>query len=290
VWFLKSAYITAFIAWLIASCAYALLQLTRGAEPSLSWLGMALAALGPLAYFAWVSLTHPPRSQRHPVGYSVVAGLGLAICMAMAFRHGQAGVSVHAWAAVSVIGWLVYLRWYAPLRGRRAGAALAPGSELPDFQLQSLDGDTVSSTAFRGQPHILLFIRGNWCPFCVGQVREMARAYRALAAAGARVVVVSAQSLQRQRSLAARFDAPMAFMCDSANQAARQLGLAARWGTPLGLQLLGYASDTALPTVIITDAAGRILELVLPDDYRIRPEPTDFLRILERHRAAAAPA
>lgn len=251
---------------------------------------MALATLGPLAYFVRVSLKAQPRTQRHPVGSSTVAGLGLAICMAMAYRYGQAAGSIHAWAAVPVIGWLIYLRWYAPLRGRRAGVELAPGSELPNFPLQSLDGHTVDSSAFRGRAHILLFIRGNWCPFCVAQVREMARAYRELAAAGAQVVVISAQPLRRQRELAARFDAPMAFMCDPGNRAAQRLGLAARWGTPLGLQLMGYASDTALPTVIITDPAGRVLELALPDDYRIRPDPAEFLRVLQRHPAIAAGA
>lgn len=288
-WFLKSAFITGFIAWLAVAFVCALLQLGRGAAPMLSWLGLALASSGPLAYFASMFFSRQPRTRRHPVEFSVIAGLGLAMCMAMAWRHGEAAGLVHAGAAASVFGWLIYLRWYAPLPAP-AGIVAKRGASLPDFQLHRLDGATVRSGDLRGQPHVLVFIRGSWCPFCVAQVRDIAEAYRDLQAAGAQVMIISSQPLDRQRSLAERFNAPMDFMCDPGNRAARQLGIAARWGTPLGLQLLGYSSDTALPAVIITDANGRILDLALPDDYRFRPEPADFLRVLAEHRRKRAPA
>jgi peroxiredoxin len=277
---LKSAFISAYLVWLVLAVTYALLQMLRGVEPLLSWLGMALAALGPLSFFAWVFASKPSRTERHPVEHSALSGLGLAICMALAWRHGTAAGWAHAWAAVSLVGWMVYLRWYSPLPKPDA-ESLESGALLPDFQLQSLSGETVNSALFRGQPHILVFIRGNWCPFCTAQVREIAAACRELAAAGARVAVISPQPLTRQEELARRFEAPMEFLQDPGNRAASQLGIAARWGTPLGLQALGYGSDTVLPTVIITDADGRVMQLDSTDNYRIRPEPQEFLRVLQ---------
>ena len=58
--------------------------------------------------------------------------------------------------------------------------------------------------------------------------------------------------------------------------AAKQLGIVHRWGTPMGLQMLGYESDTVLPTVILTDSRGIILFSDQTDNYRVRPEPEVF--------------
>ena len=67
---------------------------------------------------------------------------------------------------------------------------------------------------------------------------------------------------------------------------ARQLGLVHEGGLPLGLQVLGFDGDTVLPTVIVTDASGLILFLDATDNYRGRPEPATFLRVLD---AASVP-
>ena len=52
----------------------------------------------------------------------------------------------------------------------------------------------------------------------------------------------------------------------------------------MGLQMLGYDSDTVLPTVIITDTGGRVLWTHETDNYRIRPEPDVYLAILRENR------
>ncbi len=49
----------------------------------------------------------------------------------------------------------------------------------------------------------------------------------------------------------------------------------------MGLQLLGYESDTVLPTVILTNASGHIFFSDQTDNYRARPEPGDFEAILK---------
>ena len=43
------------------------------------------------------------------------------------------------------------------------------------------------------------------------------------------------------------------------------------------------------PTVIITDAGGRILWVHETDNYRIRPDPDLYLAVLREHRAIAMP-
>jgi peroxiredoxin len=276
----KSVFISVFLAWLSTFSLYSLAQLARGAEPILSWLGLALAAASPLAFFVRIFVARTPRTRRHPVEYSVLSGLGLALTMAMSFRHGEVAGLLHIWAGVTLIGWLAYLRWYSIFKERQS-PSLKTGGPLPVFPLQSPEGHIVSSESFRAKPHLLIFYRGNWCPFCTAQIEELAAAYKRLEKKGLSVVLISPQSAGKTQAMAERFDVPMIFMRDPQNVAARKLGLLHKWGTPLGMQLLGYDSDTVLPTVVMTDSNGNIIYSDQTDNYRLRPEPENFERLLE---------
>jgi peroxiredoxin len=276
---LKSIFISAFVTWLAMVSVYAFIQSVRGAEPLLSWLGLALTAFPPLVFFLRAFLFKSPRTPRHPVEYSILSGLGLALCMAMSFRYERATGLIHLWSGFTLIAWLVYLRWYSVLPGRHA-EVLKVGSPLPVFPLQTLEGHRVSSESFKAKPHLLLFFRGNWCPFCTAQIEELAAAYQRLEQAGVSVVLISPQPLSKNQSLAARFDIPMVFLRDPDNMAAKQLGIVHKWGTPMGLQLLGYETDTVLPTVVLTDSTGQITFSDQTDNYRVRPHPSTFEALL----------
>jgi len=275
----KSVFISAFVSWLVLVSLYAFIQLTRGMEPLISWFGLALTAIAPLAFFIKAFLFKSPRTPRHPVEYSILSGLGLALCMAMSFRFEQSAGLIHLWSGITLVGWLVYLRWYSVLL-RSNTDILKVGSPLPHFQLETLDGHTVSSESFKAKPHLLLFYRGNWCPFCTAQIEELASVYRRLEESGVNVVLISPQSIVKNQSLAARFDIPMVFLRDRGNSAAKQLGIVHEWGTPMGLQLLGYDSDTVLPTIILIDSKGQITFSDQTDNYRVRPDPTTFEALL----------
>lgn len=110
---LKSLYNVVFIAWLAVLGVYALVQFTGGTPPLLSWLGLALSAFGPLAFIAMSHLLKPPRAPGPAIAYSIVCGLGLAMAMAMSHRHGPAAGFTHVWAGLTLIGWLIWLRWFS---------------------------------------------------------------------------------------------------------------------------------------------------------------------------------
>jgi len=190
-------------------------------------------------------------------------------------------------ALIPTVGWLVYDLWYSDL-GSRSGGPLRVGASLPSFTLEEVDGTEVWSGDFRGCPALFVFYRGNWCPFCMAQIQELAGQYRELADRGVQVAFVSPQPHGHTRKLAERFDIPARFLVDPNNWAARDLGLDARFGLPMGMQVLGYDSETVMPTVILTDADEVILYVDLTDNYRVRPEPSDFLAVLDR--TATAPA
>jgi len=54
----------------------------------------------------------------------------------------------------------------------------------------------------------------------------------------------------------------------------------------LGMEIFGYDQDTVMPTVIIVNAEGEILFADQTDNYRMRPEPDTFLRILDEQSAS----
>ena len=68
---------------------------------------------------------------------------------------------------------------------------------------------------------------------------------------------------------------------------ARTLGIENPNGLPMGMQVLGYDSETVLPTVIITGRDGKIIWTHETDNYRVRPEPDVFLDVLRRHGVVA---
>jgi len=174
--------------------------------------------------------------------------------------------------------WLLYLYWYSSLP--KATKSLKVGDNLPDFDLENTQGQSINSSNFKGKPSIFLFYRGNWCPLCTVQIKDLAKQYQQIEKLGAQVVLVSPQPHSSSESLAKKHDVNFNFMVDVNNNTAKQLGILHENGLPAGFQVLGYDSDTVLPTVIVTDASGKIIFYEQSDNYRLRPEPDVFLKVL----------
>lgn len=204
-----------------------------------------------------------------------ILGTGLSL---YAFVVGTGSQENTLIAAFMTALYFLYDFWYA--RFDRSSSTVEVGKALPAIDLISSDGVTVTSKDLEGTPAILMFFRGNWCPLCMAQIKEVAARYTELSNLGVRVLLVSPQSPRHTASLAKKFDAAMEFMRDDNNAAAKMLGLENKFGTPFGMQVLGYNSDTVLPTVIITDADGIVQWVHATDNYRVRPEPETFFEVL----------
>ena len=57
-------------------------------------------------------------------------------------------------------------------------------------------------------------------------------------------------------------------------------GIASSSGIPAGMEILGYDSETVMPTVLLTDTGGTIVYSHQTDNYRVRPEPGTFLEVM----------
>lgn len=246
------------------------------------WIGPLVVAGGFFAFMGWMVGSGAARTSAHLPGVLALGATGTLLSLVASIRGSTLGGLPVAYALLSFAGELLYVFWYSRL-DRVPSPALRAGQILPVFELEDENGHALSSTAFQGRPAVLLFYRGNWCPLCMAQIRELVDQYKELEARGAQVVLVSPQSQEHTRALAKRFDVPFRFLVDPGARAARSLGIAHEAGVPLGIP--GYDADTVLPTAIVTDAGGRILLADQTDNYRVRPEPATFLAALDGVRA-----
>lgn len=278
---LKSLYVSAYITASLGGLVLALAMLAQRGAGS-PWLGTALACAAPVLFFATVFTL--PIARTSP-NLPVVLAAGVVGTLLALLRSGTP-FATPTWlaGAVGIGGTLLYVYWYSRF-GAPGNAALQEGSDLPALTLIE-HGAEVASAALTDTPALWIFYRGNWCPLCVAQVREISAQYRELARRGVAVFLVSPQPEANTAALAAKCDAPMRFLTDRGNRAAEILGIREKAGLPAGMQALGYDSDVPRPTVFITAKGGRILYCDLTDNYRVRPEPAQYFAVLDRFAIA----
>ncbi len=276
----KSMFISVFLLLQLGIAVHATYRLAVGTG-SPAWVAALLPAASLLAFMTAIMARRTVRTRANPplVLGGTVVGVSLAVGAVIGAGAETPPLPI-AYALTGAVANLLYVYWYSRL-DRLPSVQLQVGRMLPEFQARNLDGTPVSSQEFLGRPTVYLFYRGNWCPLCVAQVHELAAQYRQLEARGVNVVLISPQPQEHTRALANKFDLPLRFLVDEHLDAARRLGIEARWGLPLGLQVLGYDSDTVLPTVVVTDEAGRILLCDETDNYRVRPDPETFFVALD---------
>lgn len=279
----KSLYVSFYMMLAMAITVFAAIELVS-TQDYLTWGGVILTTGPFLVVLSWILMFRnvARTSSRFPT--LIVMGLIGVIFASRGYVLGGSFVAP-VLAGAGFLGFLVYDYWYSSLH--RAPSQVGIGQALPEFELTDTSGNTITSTSLTDKPAVWIFYRGNWCPLCMAQIKEIAAEYQQLEELGVRVALVSPQPHRFTTGLARRFDVAFDFLTDENNRAARLLGLAQPHGLPMGMQLLGYDSETVLPTVIITDVGGRILWVHETDNYRIRPEPGTYLDVLRRSRVIA---
>lgn len=275
---IKSVFVSLFLAASVLGTLASLVGLI-GAGIASPWLGATLACAAPAAFFLGLFARPAARTSRHL--YPVLGGGAAGALLSWVQAGAELQAPVLLAFAVGVAGSALYVFWYSRF-APPASFALGVGKLLPDFELVE-EGRRLRSAQLTARPALWIFYRGNWCPLCMAQIREVSGQYRELARRGVEVYLVSPQPQSNTTALANRFDVPMRFFRDEDNAAAARLGILERSGLPAGMQVLGYDSDVPRPTVFITEAGGRLIYCDLTDNYRVRPEPATLFAVLDRH-------
>lgn len=246
---------------------------------NLAWLGNSISYGTGAAYFAGIYLVATPRTSKNMWSTWIPMLLGSTLVI-----YGTFGSSIFLPLLLNLLligNWFLYTYWATDFSNRNKNT-LTVGQKIPLVTFKDLENKQVPIQNFFGNPSIFLFYRGNWCPFCMAQIKELAKEYQKIKEQGANLVFVSPQSSKHTKNLAQKFDIPAHFLIDENLKAAETLQLFHKNGTPRGFEVLGYDSDNVLPTLVVLDKNGVIQFVDLTDNYRLRPEPSQYLSLLEQ--------
>ena len=185
--------------------------------------------------------------------------------------------------ALLIIGAVIVTAIFVYQRFRKAGrpvpSILRRGQPLPDFHATDENGDPVRSTELHGTAAVILFVRGNWCPFCSSQVEDLSAHYKDIIDLGARLILVTPKPLETTRRVAEFFEVEFDFWLDDDLTVTRQLGLLLESGVPDDSRK-EYGANTIWPTALVIDPSGIIRYTELSKYISDRPEPETLLQEL----------
>jgi len=184
----------------------------------------------------------------------------------------------------------VHARTVAALKQQGLAAkSLAVGARAAFFELPDHDGKLVSSAALLNKGRLVVcFIRGRWCPFCVGQMEAMSGIAEQVDAAGASLVAISPQTEKHAYFMHDQHKLAFPLQVDAHNDIARQFGLVYRVPeeqqaiyrrTFVNLPLVNGDDswEVPIPATYVIDRDGTILFASANEDYTERPEPLEIL-------------
>lgn len=187
----------------------------------------------------------------------------------------------------------IHARAVAGLKALHLAANVLPvGAKAPAFELPDHDGKIVPSSDLLAKGRLVLcFIRGRWCPFCVGQTEAMNLVLPQIEQAGATLVAISPQTVKQSFFMHDQHRLRFPLLSDEGNKLARQFGLTYR--VP-AIQEAVYRRafvnlpftngddswELPIPATYILDRDGTVLYAFADEDYTERPEPADIVQLL----------
>jgi peroxiredoxin len=188
----------------------------------------------------------------------------------------------------------IHAQAVAELKSKHLADHILPvGAKAPQFELTDHDGKLVSSSDVLARGRLVLcFIRGRWCPFCVGQMEAMNLTVPSIERAGAALVAISPQTVKQSFFMHDQHKLRFPLLSDTGNRVARQFGLTYR--VP-ALQEAVYRRafvnlpftngddswELPIPATYILDRDGTVLYASANEDYTERPEPAEIVAFLQ---------
>ena len=172
-------------------------------------------------------------------------------------------------------------------------AARAPkvGDRAPDFTLQDQLGREVALTGELQQgPVVLIFYRGEWCPYCNALLRTYGLRAADFSQRGARLVAVSPQTPDNSLTMAEKHSLEFPVLSDEGGQMIGTYGLkydvtAHELYQAGGADLPKFNGEGGwflpAPAVFVIDREGIVRFVSVNGDYTQRAEPDEALAALD---------
>jgi len=177
------------------------------------------------------------------------------------------------------------------------------GDEAPDFALRDQHGDEVwlsallrgGPAALLGGPVVLIFYRGEWCPYCNLQLRTFQANLAQLAEHRAQLVAISPQTPDHSLSMAEKNHLKFVVLSDVGAQVIDRYGLRYEMDNETRVLFESAGNDLdehngaghwVLPAAAasVIDRRGIVRYVNVRGDWRERAEPADVLTVLSQLR------
>jgi len=187
----------------------------------------------------------------------------------------------------------IHAQAVAEFKGQHLAQNILPaGAKAPAFELSDHNGKAFSASDLLAKGRLVLcFIRGRWCPFCVGQIEAMNLVLPQIHKAGASLVAISPQTVKQSFFMHDQHKLRFPLLSDGGNKVAWQFGLTYR--VPESQEAIyrrafvnlpftnGDESwELPIPATYIIDRDGTVLYASANEDYTERPEPADIVQML----------
>jgi len=155
-----------------------------------------------------------------------------------------------------------------------------PGQAAPDFELPDADGKAVKLSDYQNKKIVLLlFVRGDWCPFC----HMMLRAYQLESARFARknvqLIAISPDITATNKTMADKLGLDYVLLSDSDLKVVGRYGLQIK--APVNAPGYVDPKEISLPASFLIDKAGTVRYVQRADDMGLNIRFDDVFDILE---------
>jgi peroxiredoxin len=170
---------------------------------------------------------------------------------------------------------------------------LSVGDKAPDFELPDATGRQVRLTELlRDGPVVLVFYRGEWCPYCNLTLRTWQERLGDLTSAGGRLVAISPQRPSNALSITEKHELAFPVLSDETQDVIRAFKLhfdlpptlkdlyGNAWGLDLTEQNADGSWSLPVPGTFVIDQERRLRFAFVSADYRVRAEPDDVVAAL----------
>ena len=181
----------------------------------------------------------------------------------------------------------------AELKEKHLAANILRVGAKAQFTLTDHNGKPVSSADLLARGRLVLcFVRGRWCPFCVGQMEAMNLVLPQIEHAGATLAAISPQTVKQSFFMHDQHKLRFPLLSDAGNLVARQFGLTYRVAAAQeavyrrAFVNLPFTNgddswELPIPATYILDRDGSVMYASANEDYSERPEPAEITGVLQ---------
>ena len=164
------------------------------------------------------------------------------------------------------------------------------GTAAPDAGLRDLDGNDVTLREIvAGQPTVLIFYRGSWCPFCNLHLSDLVTVEEELRSLGYQIIAISPDRPEELNKMTAADHLNYRLFSDPRAEAMKKFGVAyqvddaavTNMKQKFNVDLERSSGQThhilPVPSVFILDRGGKIVFVHADPDYKVRMKGAEVL-------------